>query len=65
MSPSPAVGGKYKKKKKKTEDRTSAVSLGKHARLVEKLRSAKQRVLNLEQEPQIERTLSRSSCWHY
>ncbi|KAM7313019.1 uncharacterized protein ISCGN_002940 [Ixodes scapularis] len=50
---------------KKTEDRTSAVSLGEHARLVEKLRSAKQRVLNLEQEPQIERTLSRSSCWHY
>ncbi|KAM7296494.1 uncharacterized protein ISCGN_021652 [Ixodes scapularis] len=52
-------------RKKKTEDRTSTVSLGEHARLVEKLRSAKQRVLNLEQEPQIERTLSRSSCWHY
>ncbi|KAM7290066.1 uncharacterized protein ISCGN_026739 [Ixodes scapularis] len=29
------------------------------------LRSAKQRVVNLEQELQIERTLPRSSCWHY
>ncbi|KAM7300796.1 uncharacterized protein ISCGN_016381 [Ixodes scapularis] len=29
------VGGKYKKKKKKTEDRTSTASLGEHARLVE------------------------------
>ncbi|KAG0444413.1 hypothetical protein HPB47_013819, partial [Ixodes persulcatus] len=59
MSPLPAVGSGGEYKKKKTEDRTSTVSLVKHARLVGKLRSAKQRVVNLEQELQIERMLSR------
>ncbi|XP_042145143.1 uncharacterized protein LOC115327994 [Ixodes scapularis] len=60
MSPPSAVGSEGEsKKKRKTEDGTSGVSLVDHARLVEKLKTAKQRVVNLEQELQIERALSR------
>ncbi|XP_040073197.2 uncharacterized protein LOC115324593 [Ixodes scapularis] len=59
MSPPSAVGSEGESKKRKTEDGTSGVSLVDHARLVEKLKTAKQRGVNLEQELQIERALSR------